>query len=96
MPILKKCDLFVLSSSNEGLPVVFLEADCLHIPILSTDIDGPHEFLNEYKGGMLVEESAEALYQGMLAFDKGLIKPLNINMKKYNEQCIQEFEELFA
>lgn len=95
MPILRKCDLFILSSSNEGLPVVFFEADCLHKPILSTDIDGPHEFLNEYKGGMLVEESAEALYQGMLAFDQGLIKPLNIDMKKYNEQCIQEFESLF-
>ena len=95
MPILRKCDLFILSSSNEGLPVVFFEADCLHKPILSTDIDGPHEFLNEFKGGMLVEESVEALYQGMLAFDQGLIKPLNIDMKKYNEQCIQEFESLF-
>lgn len=93
--ILNKCDLFILSSSHEGLPVVFFEADCLHKPILSTDIDGPHEFLNEYKGGMLVEESVEALYHGMLAFDQGLIKPLNIDMKKYNEQCIQEFESLF-
>lgn len=93
--IMKQCDLFILSSSHEGLPVVFFEADCLHKPILSTDIDGPHEFLNEYKGGMLVEESAEALYKGMLAFDQGLIKPLNIDMKKYNEQCILEFEQLF-
>jgi CDP-glycerol glycerophosphotransferase len=95
MPILKQCDLFILSSSNEGLPVVFFEADCLHKPILSTDIDGPHELLNKYKGGLLVEESAEALYQGMLAFDKGLVKPLDIDMEKYNEQCIREFEHLF-
>ena len=95
MPILNKCDLFILSSSNEGLPVVFFEADCLNKPILSTDIDGPHEFLTEYKGGLLVEESTEALYQGMLAFDKGVIRTLKIDMRKYNEKCIKEFEQLF-
>ncbi len=95
MAILNKCDLFVLSSSNEGLPVVFYEADCLHKPILSTDIDGPHEFLQQYQGGLLVEQSAEALYEGMKAFDRGEIKLLNIDFKQYNQQCIAEFEELF-
>lgn len=95
MPILKKCNLFILSSSNEGLPVVFLEADCLGIPILSTDIDGPHELLNEYKGGLLVEETAEAIYKGMLEYDKGNIKTLNIDMKLYNQKSLKEFEKLF-
>lgn len=93
--ILKKCDLFILSSSKEGLPVVFFEADCMRIPILSTDIGGPHEFLNEYKGGMLVKESTEALYEGMLEYKKGNIRILDINPQKYNEQCIAEFESLF-
>lgn len=94
-PIMRRCDLFVLSSSHEGLPVVFFEADCLGLPILSTDIEGPHDFLQKYHGGLLVEESAEALYKGMLQFDKGNIKLLNIDMTKYNNQCVEEFENLF-
>lgn len=93
--ILKKCDLFILSSSKEGLPVVFFEADCMGIPILSTDIDGPHEFLTEHKGGLLVREDTEALYKGMLEYKKGNIQTLNIDPKKYNEKCIAEFEQLF-
>ena len=67
----------------------------MRIPILSTDIGGPHEFLNEYKGGMLVKESTEALYEGMLEYKKGNIRILDINPQKYNEQCIAEFESLF-
>ena len=93
--VLKKCSLFILSSSQEGLPVVFFEADCVGVPILSTDIDGPHEFLKEYGAGLLVEESADALYQGMLEFDKGNIKTLCIDMNKYNSRCVEEFEKLF-
>ncbi|MST56361.1 glycosyltransferase [Pyramidobacter sp. SM-530-WT-4B] len=93
--ILKRCNLFVLSSSHEGLPVVFFEADCLGVPILSTNIDGPREILTQYQGGLLVEESAEALYRGMLEFDAGNIMPLNINMQEYNQRCIDEFEALF-
>lgn len=93
--IMKQCDLFVLSSSHEGLPVVFFEADCLGLPILSTDIDGPHEFLEKYGGGLLVPETPEALCEGMLEFDKGNIKPLNIDMVKFNDQCVAEFESIF-
>lgn len=95
LSIMAQCDLFVMASSHEGLPVVFFEADAVGLPILSTDIDGAHEFLSEYPGGLLVEESVEGLYQGMLAFDEGNIKPLHIDMRKYNEQCIAELKQLF-
>ncbi len=96
MPILKKCDLFVLSSSYEGLPVVLFEAACLNIPILCTDIAGTREVLTTYGGGMLVKESAEALYEGMKAFDRCGIGLLDIDYEKYNQQCITEFESLFG
>ncbi len=95
MPILKECDLFILSSSYEGLPVVLFEAECLGIPILSTNIEGPRELLETYGGGLLVEESVEELYEGMKAFDRGEIRPLNIDLGEYNQQCIAEFESLF-
>lgn len=94
MPILKRCDLFVLTSSYEGLPVVFFEADCLGIPILSTNIDGPKQLLTQYDGGLLVEESAKAIYNGMLEFDKGNIQLLNIDMNEFNNRCLSEFERM--
>lgn len=93
--ILRQCDLFVLSSDYEGLPVVFFEADCVKVPILSTNIDGPTDFLKEYDGGLLVDCTAQALYEGMLEFDKGNIKLLNIDFEKYNEKCVDEFKGIF-
>ena len=77
------------------MPVVFFEADCLGKPILSTALDGPRELFGTYGGGLLVNQSVEALYEGMLEFDKGNIKPLNIDMEAYNQKCIAEFESLF-
>lgn len=94
--VLKRCDLFILSSSYEGVPVVFMEADCLGLPILSTDIDGSREFLNYYNGGLLVEENAEALCKGMLSFDAGEIKPLQIDFSEYNKECARQFEVVFT
>ena len=94
--ILAQCDLFILSSSYEGRPVVFMEADCLGIPILSTDITGPREFFNSYNGGLLVKENAVSLYEGMLAADEGKIRLLNIDFPEYNKECVRQFEQLFT
>lgn len=94
MPILKKCDVFILSSSHEGLPVVLFEADCLHKPIISTDIAGPHELLITYKGGKLVEKTVYGLYNGLLSYDDGNIPLLNIDMNKFNQKCLSEFEAI--
>ena len=44
--IIKKCDLFVLSSSNEGFPNALAESLCLGVPAVSTDCDsGAREIL---------------------------------------------------
>lgn len=93
--VLKHCGLFILSSSYEGVPVVFMEADCLGVPILSTDISGPKELLRFYNGGLLVEESADALYKGMITAGKTGINLLHIDFSEYNKKCVQQFEEIF-
>lgn len=96
--ILNKCDLFILSSNYEGQPVVFLEAAALNIPILSTNIKAAVEFFSKYSngGGLLVGETVEDLYNGMEAFYEGKIKCLDIDLEKYNKQCIADFEGMFS
>lgn len=93
MPILKKCDLFILSSIYEGLGLVMLEADSLGVPVFSTDVHGPSNFLKEY-GGYLVEDSTEGILQGMYDFANGKIKPMNIDYAKRNAQIRKQLEEI--
>ncbi len=93
MPILKKCDLFILSSIYEGLGLVMLEADSLGVPVFSTDVHGPSNFLKEY-GGYLVEDSTEGILQGMYDFADGKIKPMNIDYAKRNAQIRKQLEEI--
>lgn len=93
MPILKRCDLFILSSIYEGLGLVMLEADSLGVPVFSTDVHGPSNFLKEY-GGYLVEDSTEGILQGMYDFANGKIKPMNIDYAKRNAQIRKQLEEI--
>lgn len=94
MPILKRCDLFVLSSLYEGLPMTIKEADILGVPVISTDIPGPRSFLKQYHG-YLCENSVEGLIQGMNDFMNGKVKTLTIDYAEYNQNALKEFENLF-
>ena len=94
MPILKKCDLFILSSLYEGLGLVILEADTLGVPVISTDIVGPRGFMKEH-GGYMVPCSAEGILEGMKAFDEGKVKVMNVDFEEHNKKAVQMFEDLF-
>lgn len=94
MPVLRKCDLFILSSLYEGLGLVILEADTLGLPVISTDIPGPRGFVKEY-GGYLVPPSVDGIYNGLIAFDRGEVPVMNVDYKRYNEHSIEQFEALF-
>lgn len=92
--ILKRCNLFVLSSYYEGLPMTVMESLILNIPILSVNIEGPRKFL-EQGYAYLVDDSEDGLYIGMKKFINGeyeLLKPFNA--EEFNDEAIQEFYKL--
>ncbi len=95
MPILAKSDLFVLPSLYEGLPMVIQEADCLDVPVLSTDIEGPRDYMNQY-GGYLCPDSEEGIYEGLLAFTRGEIQPMHVDYEARNELAKSQFNRLFG
>ena len=95
MPVIKRCDLFVMSSYYEGLPLVLFEAVIQGLPVMSTDIMGPHEFVETY-GGHLTDISAEGIYEGMCRFVREGIEPSDINFDDYNKKAVREFESLLA
>lgn len=50
---IKSSDLFLLTSDMEGFPLVVAEALCLGKPVVSTNITGPNEQLDNGKYGIL-------------------------------------------
>lgn len=57
-PLYRQADVFVLSSTREGLPTVLIEALALGCIVVSTDArSGPREILEDGKLGLLVPPS---------------------------------------
>ncbi|MDD4369864.1 MAG: glycosyltransferase [Anaerostipes sp.] len=94
MPILKRSDLFILSSVYEGLGLVLLEAVIQGVPVISTNIQGPRGFMIQH-GGTLVNPDVQGIYEGMQKFYRGELKPLEVDFEAYNKKSIEEFENLF-
>ena len=49
LQILKSCDIFILTSNQEGMPNVLIEAMALKIPVVSTGVDGVLEVIEDQK-----------------------------------------------
>jgi glycosyltransferase involved in cell wall biosynthesis len=52
-PYMKKSDIFLMTSDTEGYPLVICEAICLGLPVVSTNITGVNEILDNGKYGIL-------------------------------------------
>jgi len=103
--IISKCDVFVLSSDWEGLPLVLIEAMSLGVPVISTDCpSGPSEILDGGKYGILVQPNnenklAEAIAK--LLSDNQLRSELSRSGKERArnfslEKMVDSYEKFFA
>ena len=89
MPILKRCDLFVVSSYYEGWPMVIMEADAFDIPVIATDITGT-QWMKDFNG-YIVENSEEGILKGMYDFSEDKVEVLGIDYEEYNKNAVDEF-----
>ena len=97
-----KCDLFVCSSFAEGFSTAATEALIVGTPVCTVEVSGMKEMLgenNEY--GLVVENTEEALYQGIRRFLKepGLLeyykKQAKIRGKYFSkEKTVQAVEKM--
>lgn len=73
-PYVKKADCYIMSSRHEGFPTIIAEALILNKPIVSTDVSGIKDLLQEGKLGIITPNSEEGIYEGMKKFltDKNL------------------------
>lgn len=62
---IKNGDMYVCFSYSEGFSMVMMEAVILATPMLSTDVPGASEMLDNGQYGMIVENSEKGLYEGM-------------------------------
>ncbi len=94
-PYVKKADLFVLSSTHEGLPTVLTESIILGTPCVSTLVAGAKEILGD-SYGLVVDNSDVALYEGVKeVLDSGKIEVYRNNLKDYkfdSDKIIKEVE----
>jgi len=89
--LLDICDVFVLPSLLEGLPLSILEAMAASIPVIATDIPGVNEIIRNGENGLLVPPADACVLAeriSLLLSDKTLAKRLAASGK---ERVRQEF-----
>ncbi|AIY00859.1 hypothetical protein ART_1260 [Arthrobacter sp. PAMC 25486] len=92
-PVLKRSDLFLLSSDHEGQPMVLLEALVLDKAIISVDIPGAASILDG-TSGVLVDNSIEGLATGMKNFSTNTPLDHGFDAQAYQQQALSSFESL--
>lgn len=64
-----KCNLFISLSATEGIPVSMMEAISFGLPILSTDVGGCNEIVNNITGILIPENlPAESIAKSIIEF----------------------------
>lgn len=63
--LMRNADFQVMFSRFENLPVVILESYSCGVPVLSTDVGGINEHMNEELGMLIPSEDEEALFRSL-------------------------------
>jgi glycosyltransferase involved in cell wall biosynthesis len=94
-PYIKNADVFVLSSYMEGYGIVIKEALLLKKKIITTDVVGPREILDDGKYGIIVNNNDDDIKYAMedIMINQDKYCYLDKNLRKYkgdNEKIMKE------
>lgn len=94
--LINQADLFVLSSHYEGQGLVLLESLALKKNILSTDLEVTREILGDNKYGMLKNNDAKSLAEGLEMFlTNKNPRYETYDIQRYNDLALSQFYKLF-
>lgn len=87
-PFIKQCDIYVQPSRYEGYCITLMEAKKLLKPIVTTEVNGVREQINNEKTGLIVDIDVSELYRAivMLVRNKSLRKKLIANLSNKDIQ----------
>lgn len=78
---LTKCNLFVMSSLDEGLPIAAIEALRAKLPVVLTDVGGCQELIND--NGYLVKPNIEDILNAIIEFGRNVDKQKGMSEASY-------------
>lgn len=107
-PILGVSDCLVLPSYREGFPNVVMQASCMNVPSIVSNINGCNEIIQDGRNGLVVEpKSVDGLYSAMkrVVADRGLLSDLaarsrdsvveKYDREKFHKIVLAEYQDLF-
>ena len=98
-PYIKTADYFVMSSDHEGYPLSLLEALLLKTPVITTNVSGAKEILEDDKYGIICDIDTNSLANAMeRVLNNENIKYIKENLKNYkgsNKEIIKQLFKLF-
>ena len=62
---MKNADILIVPSYHEAAPMVFQEAECLNLPILTTQTCSAKEFVSDRSIGIVCENEESSIYESM-------------------------------
>jgi glycosyltransferase involved in cell wall biosynthesis len=95
-PWMMASDVFVFPSYREGFPNVVMQAACLQVPCIVSDINGCNELIENKVSGLIVQpKDAKALYEAMkrLAEDSHMCKTFAEKARVY---IAKNFDQQFV
>jgi glycosyltransferase involved in cell wall biosynthesis len=92
-----QCNIYVQPSRYEGYCITMIEARYLKKPIITTDVNGAREQIEDGKNGLIVGVNEDEIYHALvkLISDKDLRKEFSNNLANEHYDSEHEMEKIF-
>jgi glycosyltransferase involved in cell wall biosynthesis len=95
-PFMCASDIFVFPSHREGFPNVVMQAACMELPIVATDINGCNEIVSHGESGLLVPVADEEMLFRAIIELVGSSEKRNAMGKRAREGVVGKYDRSFV